>query len=578
MSLSRALTAAAAALLSLSACSKEEASDASAEPANSLLGYVPAGTPYVSANLQPVPNEVIDRFLERAQPVLETTQAELSSARARLEGGSDNPEPAHPLTLALLQEFDGKLNRPGLESLGLDLQAPRTFYGLGAFPVFRMGLGDAAVLRATVQRVLDRAGIAAAPLERDGQQYWRLPLHADDAGQPEAALYVAIRDDQLAAGFFPIAFEEEMLAHLLGPASAGPEVVAGRLQAINERFGLTPYGTAELDLLRLADELTSPESTAGRAFVNAGIEFPAGFDEQCRTELRQILGHTPRVYSGVTELTPDVVAYRAVVETDKTLASELNALVADVPAADAMSVRAVEFAFGLRVGAVRDFLRQKAELIVQQPYQCAHFAEMNAGAQKAYDQLSQPIPPLVNNFRGLRLSLDKVGNSPATPGSVQGVAAIHVEQPEMFVGMAQMFLPDLAELKLVAGEPPVQLPATLLPLPDAIAFAALGKTAIGLSLGAGEEKRLEDFLEAGTGTTGTFLSFNYDTAVYLDHTDQLADMMSSGDTPGASSSDSAADEIARAARDAYKAMAGRTDTRVGFTPDGLVVDGRMTFR
>ena len=56
---------------------------------------------------------------------------------------------------ALLDEFEGKLNREGLESLGWDPQSSNVIYGVGAFPVARMGLSDAATLRATILRVLE---------------------------------------------------------------------------------------------------------------------------------------------------------------------------------------------------------------------------------------------------------------------------------------------------------------------------------------------------------------------------------------------------------------------------------------
>ena len=57
---------------------------------------------------------------------------------------------------AVLTEMDGKLNRPGLESMGFDLQSDKVIYGMGAFPVIRLGLSDAAALRATILRGLSR--------------------------------------------------------------------------------------------------------------------------------------------------------------------------------------------------------------------------------------------------------------------------------------------------------------------------------------------------------------------------------------------------------------------------------------
>jgi hypothetical protein len=105
----------------------------------------------------------------------------------------------------------------------------------------------------------------------------------------------------------------------------------------------------------------------------------------------------------------------------------------------------------MRFGAVRDFLREKAAAIMEAPYQCEHLQDINQSATEAFTQLNQPVPPFVNNFRGLRLSLNEIMMTDSIPENARGMAAVHVDQPEMFVGMAQMFLPDLAGLSLVPG-------------------------------------------------------------------------------------------------------------------------------
>ncbi|NNJ65744.1 MAG: hypothetical protein HKP16_09265, partial [Xanthomonadales bacterium] len=143
--------------LVLSACGKSEepASAAStADPAaHALLAHVPADTPYLAANLEPVPEDVLEMFLERLQPALDQAQSELSAALKESPAGAsddaDRSEGHARLSLAVLREFDGKLSRSGLESLGLDLRAQQLFYGMGAFPVFRMSLGDPGALRDT---------------------------------------------------------------------------------------------------------------------------------------------------------------------------------------------------------------------------------------------------------------------------------------------------------------------------------------------------------------------------------------------------------------------------------------------
>jgi hypothetical protein len=225
--------------------------------------------------------------------------------------------------------------------------------------------------------------------------------------------------------------------------------------------------------------------------------------------------------------------------------------------------------------------------ITRAPYQCERLQALNAGAADALIQLDKPAPPLVNNFRGLRLSFGRFSMAGSMPGVVEGLIAVHVEQPEMFVGMAQMFLPDLTSLNLVKGNPPVQLSASLIPVPDTVAFAALSDNAIGVSLGAGEEIRLPAYLAQQAIADGTFLSLNYDTAAYLDFTQGMSEKWQhhAGESDGEdgvpvsrAEHEAVAKEIAGAVQHAYKTVAGRSQLSLRFTAQGLVIDSRMTFK
>jgi hypothetical protein len=284
---------------------------------------------------------------------------------------------------------------------------------------------------------------------------------------------------------------------------------------------------------------------------------------------------------GSTELKPNAIGMQYVVETEPAIAQQLLALVADLPLPAALSSRLLEFSFGLKVGPVRDFLRDKAMAVTQAPYQCEHLQSLNDFAAESQEQLDKPMPPLVNNFRGLRLSLSKLKMGETMPAAMEGLLAVHVEQPEMFVGMAQMFLPDLSTLNLVKGDPPVQLPANLLPMPDAVAFAAMSESALGVSIGAGEENALLPYLEQKSSANGTLLAVNYDTAAYLDFTDGLSDAM---EDHLADMEDEAEEysgvvkQIAEAIQQSYKAVADRSEISLKFTEDGVVMDSRMTFK
>jgi hypothetical protein len=576
----RTVFLATALVLTLAACGRDE--EPSAVAGNALLDFVPADTPYLAANLEPLPEDVVDAYLQRVQPVLDEMQTQLSKARANLEGqepaGVDD-DPSDRLALALLRELDGKLSREGLNSLGLDIRSHKVVYGLGAFPVLRMGLSNAVSMQATIHRVLDGAGLTAPEQSLQGVAYWR--VGPDAHHDTPIGLYVAILDDHLAIGVLPAAAETEVLPAFLGLERPAQSDARTRLAELNDAHGYTAHGSAILDLRLLADQFLLPDSLTARVLAGAGEYDPASITPECVAEVHGIIDNAPRMTAGTTELDTTVIAYQYRVETPATLAASLAQLAARIPAADALSTRVLDLAFGIRLGAVRDFLREKATAITQNPYRCEFLREMNDQAEQALVQLNQPMPPFVNNFRGLRVSLDEIAVSEGSlPTGARGHLALHVEQPEMFLGMAQMFLPDLAALGLKAGEAPLRLPESLLPVPGLVAFAAMSNEAIGLSLGEGEEAGLSAYLDRESGPEGMFLSVSYDSAAYLEYTERLAasvnvDVSEEGADEHAAH---AVDAVAEAARQVFLDMADRNTTTLQFGPDGLVIDGRMTFK
>jgi hypothetical protein len=71
-----------------------------------------------------------------------------------------------------------------------------------------------------------------------------------------------------------------------------------------------------------------------------------------------------------------------------------------------------------------------------------------------------------------------------------------------------------------------------------------------------------------------FFSASYDTTAYLEYTDGAGNPSHGADDGGSPP----AHAIGMAARDALRAVADRNLTTLRFGPDGLVIDGRMTFK
>lgn len=579
--------------LMLSACG-QEADDIAAATGNTLLGYVPDDSPYLAGNLEPIPADVIDATFRRAQPALDAAQTVLADFQINLSGSAAEDHPEMALMGALLEELDGKLNRAGIESMGFTMESHQVIYGHGLFPVLRLSLGDAQALRDTIARIETNSGIDFPELEHQGQSYWKLEPQSGQADHAiPAAIYFAIIENSdgahLAVGALPAASEPELLPALLGQAKPSGNTAARRLAEINQAYGYSPHGTGLVEFQRLLDQLVNEDSLLRRTLADSGSDIDEHFSEACQAEFRELIARAPRMVAGTTEMTPTTMAGQYRLELADDLAGELAALVSSVPPAPAETERLLEFAFGIRVGAARDFLIRKATELSQRSYQCEALADIPARASEALVKLNYPVPPLVNNFLGFRASLSAVPEDQSQLEAVRGTVALHVTQPEMFVGMAQMFLPQLAEFQLAKGQPPERLPESLIPMPGVVAHAAMSDEALGIAIGEGEEARLMDYLESKSKGDGSFLSMNYDMAAYMDRIDQFSeDFTGAGlmddsmdgeyEGEGAGDHDARARELAEAVEQAMRNMAGRSYLSLRFDQHGFAIDNRITFK
>jgi hypothetical protein len=571
----------------LAACKDSAVEPAVVEPivGNTLLPHVPADTAYAFGNLQPVPVEVTDAYLARLQPIMDAFQNHISEMRTDIEASQEQDQESR-IVLALLDEFDGNLNRAGLESLGFSLESHKVLYGHGAFPVIRMGLLDADALRAAIARIEERAGMTLPVLELDGTAYWRL---SDDG---EAGIYIAILDDQLAISAFPASAEPELLPSLLGH-SLPPNSMAtdNRLAKLSGERGHSGYGSGFIDIRKMASEFLDADSlTAGYLGAANGFD-PTTFDAVCVQEIKGIVNQAPLMVAGNTGLTVNRIDMRYELDIEPTLAGRLAALVSDVPVADNTPGRLMSAALALRFGAVRDLLLEKVAAIVEQPFQCEYLMHINNNATQLYTELNRPMPPLVGNLMGARVALDDIQMNDGQADNVRGFLALHVVQPQMFVGMAQMFVPDLSELELTPGDDPVRLPPGLVPNTSLPVFAALSDDAIGLSAGEGYETELPAFLAVDKSNDGVFFSIGYDMARFMEmqtqltshpHSDQVADTVDDNASNGKDNPVHSVDDnhkaLSKAFRDSYAAMLGNTRLEVRFTAAGLVADNQMNFQ
>lgn len=585
-----ALAATLAAMLSLTlaSCGNDGDITTAVNSDNVLLAYIPEDTPYLAGNLEPIPAEVIEAMFMRLQPALDAVQAELAESRADLARSADSDDTSRDIALAVLDELDGKLNPEGLTSLGFSMEPRQAIYGMGMFPVVRISLGNAQALRDTLARIESSSGVEFPEKEHQGQSYWKLADdHPDSHGDFGGGIYLAIieqgGDAHLAFSIFPTEAEGELLPAFLGQVMPENETASKRLAKINQQYGYTPYGTGLIEFQRAFDQFVDPDSLLRRSINQDGSHDFPNLDEVCQAEISALIARAPRMVAGATEMTPSAMGGQYRLELADDLASDLAALVSSVPSAPMGSERLLEFAMGIRIGAARDFLITKTTELSQKPFECEALQNINVKASEALTKLNTyPLPPLVNNLLGIRASLSQMPENQHDIATARGTIALHVDKPEMVVGMATMLLPQMEEITIEKGGPPVELPQSMIPVPGVVAYAAMSDSALGIALGQDESTRLSDYLDARPGNTGSFFSVNYDMATYMDQMDALTDDLIQA---GAMNSDEQGDmeyrhddEVGKAFRDAFKNMAGRNQMELRFDKHGFAIDNRVQFR
>jgi hypothetical protein len=576
MKFSRITALLAAGALLLTACKDADQPVQEAALQNPLLGFVPGDTPYLFANLEATPAAVVDAYLARFQPSLDMAQAMLDdvSIEVSSDGSDDLREAA--LLGALLEEIDGKLNRAGLESLGLSLESHKAFYGMGVFPVVRVALRDADALRAAIGRVEEKSGMDFPALQSGEVAYWKIA----DANQ-QGGLYIAILADHLAVGLFPPAAEAEFLPEFLGQAEPPQRLNANEaLALLNREKGFQDYGSGFVEFQKLVSELTQADSRTRLGLEASGQTPLPRFDPVCEAEIKGLVARAPRLVAGTTELSANAVGIKYQLEIEPTLAGELARLVSDVPLADDSSDYLVSMSLGIQLGRLREFLLDKASAWTAEPYQCPQLAGLNQAVQSGFAQLNRPMPPFVGNVNGFRMKLESLDFANPAPENARGMLVLEVEKPQMLVGMAQSFLPGMENLQLEPGSDPVEIPQELMTIAveGMHISAAMSSDALAISMGQDQQAGLMDYLEAGGDNEGSFFSVSYDMAAQMELQRQMREQAMGAGADGSGEPEGAEMlEMLREVEDSYRAMLGRAWFEMRFTPQGFEIYNRMTF-
>ncbi len=556
----------------------------------SLLDYVPADSPYVFANVTPLPDAVFEKLEPKIDQVLQSydvlLQAIAGMAMEKAAADGDDSEDAQK-AVAVISELSSLMSVDGLRGAGFERKSTSVFYGYGLLPVLRFEVSNGALFESALSRIEEKAGekMDVATIAGKPVRY----IEAEDI-----KVLVSILEKQVVISVAPSTFSDEQLSKLLGLSAPKSSLAdSGVLEDISSEYGFDDFFIGYIDIERIAVTVTGGASGLDKDLI-ALLEELEKSDESaesddvgesdelsdvCRAEIRSVAGLMPRMVMGYTAISPERFDSQFIVELRDDIATSLATLTAPVPGLSGDPGGLFSYGMSIDVLAMRQFYEAQLDALDSNPFLCEEFADLQAGVEQGRTALQQPVPPMVYDFHGFYGVVQNIeGLNLATqtpPTSVDGRFLLAMDNAPALVSLAAMMSPELAGLNLQADGKPLKLDLPQAQMMGGDVFVALTDNALALSVGDGAETALPAMLAAEATNDGTFFSFSMDAARYYAFlSEAIALGEPDAENPMSPEFQAAMQEMMLAVSNIYD----RLSVDVRFTDKGIVVDSSVTVR
>lgn len=539
-----------------------------------LLQYVPADTPYLAANLAPLPDDVLDKMEPRINTMIGAYKVIMRAAiKEKVKEGAATEDAMSDEALAKMDaigdEIATLLTIDGMRAAGIGRESTSVFYGDGLLPVLRLRLTDSALMEKAIARIEAKAGSKMAVARIDGQAYRY-------AANDDVQVILALVGNDLVVTLVPANSSDELLKSVLGLALPAKSMAdTGEIAELAARYGFQSQFLMLLDITRMASTFLEDAPGTNKELLALADYDAEALSDVCKAEIRGMAGIVPRLVGGYTEVSTKRFSSNFIIELRPDIAASLAKLVAPVRGLGTTEGGLMSFGMSLDLLAAREFYGEILDRMEAEPYECEHFAELQAGVEQGKQVLNQPIPPIVYSFKGFLAVVDAIEGLDLTnqqpPTSIDGSFLLAMDNPQGLLAMGAMFIPQLAALNLQTDGKPVKL--DLPPVSAAVteAYVAMTDTALALSVGSKAEEKLQELLAAEFVEQAPFISMNMDSGRYyrfIAEATQLAQ----------TDNENASPEVIAAVSDLMESMGdwfGRMSFSVNFTENGVEMTSTM---
>ncbi|HSH28132.1 MAG TPA: hypothetical protein VK972_10280, partial [Wenzhouxiangella sp.] len=479
---------------------------------STVFQRIDADTAWLIANIETLPEDLAEKLWMPLSSMSEFNQQTYGAVADEMD--------ENPVVAALLREFARIDSREALEERGLDANGHWAVHAVSLYPFAHWQLSDPDAFRATLERIGQEAEV---------ELNWR---SVDDAevlwiGMEEPSLGLALSYDEDFATVALVPDDNSLLRRVANLDQPTTSFNVTDLERFGDERGYTPYGSGFIDFGKLVGQLLDgDDAMLAAARESTPLGLIAG-DQACRSELGALVNLFPRASLGYTEIDDDFMAFDMTLEVEPAFAQRMQ-VIADTPVdLEKSSAGVLEFGLALNIVGTRDFAREIVAGWVETPPQCQLFDSIREKAADWQLALNQPIPPVVTNFHGLRVNLENLTlGENSQVESAEGSLALFMRNPQMMLGMAQMFSPELASMALEPGGEPQPVPAGVIPnLPEGVsAWMGLSDFALGLAVGDGAKDELGETMDPGDGGSAVF-SYGINFEGYADALGDVFDNM-----------------------------------------------------
>jgi len=483
-----------------------DASTASADASNMLFNRIDADTAWLMANLETIPDDLSEKLWAPLQSMADLNRENYNTVADELDEA--------PVAAAILREFARIDSREAFAERGLAPNGHWAIHAVSLSPFVHWELSDPEAFRATLDRIAEDAETELSWRQvEDVEVLW--------AEMEDVGLALSYDDHFATVAIVPDnAALLRRVANLDQPATA---LDAKDLERFANDRGYTPYASGYMEFGRIVDQLLDGDDAMMAAARESSPLGEIAGNDACRAELDALVGLFPRATLGYTDIRSDFMAFDMTIEADAAFAERMQ-VIADTPVnLDRDDAGVFELGMALNIVGARDFAREIVAGWVETPPQCELFENIRENAEDWQMALNQPIPPVVTSFHGMHMNLESLTlGENSNVESAEGSLALFMRNPQMMLGMAQMFSPELASVQLEAGGEPQPIPAGIIPnMPEGIsAFLGLGEAALGLAVGEAQKDRLSAAMDPGEGGSA-ILSYGINFAGYADALGEL---------------------------------------------------------